>query len=142
DLATLTWRLWLYLRRSDSDHTGHSNFTPVSYVPQPTSAMPIVAASVSLPAQAGTADLLSLLPPTLRAAYSSPQLLLRQEAGGSTPPAARARVFGTRAEYVALVRRMRAVGMVTFTVTPKVVNGVFAVPKDEGKALRLIIDAR
>ena len=43
--------------------------------------------------------------------------------------------------YVSLIRRMSALGMVDFTTAPKVVNGVFGVPKD-GDSQRLIIDAR
>lgn len=53
----------------------------------------------------------------------------------------RPRVNGSRSEYVALIARMHAVGMVDFTARPLAVNGVFAVAKDKD-ADRLIIDAQ
>jgi hypothetical protein len=49
-------------------------------------------------------------------------------------------VFGSHSEYVKLIKRLLAVGMVSLTTHPKVINGVFAVPKDAEED-RLIIDA-
>jgi hypothetical protein len=53
------------------------------------------------------------------------------------------RAFSVRsdADYVGLLGRLRDLGMVDYTTTPKVVNGAFATPKDEGRQ-RLVIDAR
>jgi len=51
------------------------------------------------------------------------------------PP--KARVFAERGEYVEMLSN----GMLSFTTTPLVVNGLFGVPKDDGK-IRLIVDAR
>jgi hypothetical protein len=56
-------------------------------------------------------------------------------------PLPRPRVAGSRAEYLRLIDRMRAVGMSSFTGAPKAINGVFAVAKD-ADADRVIIDAR
>lgn len=104
------------------------------------SAVPIVASQVSLPAVAGTATLLDLLPPHLQQRYSSSELLLRP-----TPARCKSRpapFCASRHEYVQLVRRLHDLGMVSFESSVHVVNGVFAVPKDGGDSLRLIIDAR
>ena len=99
----------------------------------------ISASQVSLPAVAGTADLLSVLPPHLAALYSQPQSLLR-------PPAVslvRRRAFlCEHAEYVLLLQRMIERDMIAFTQQPLVVNGLFGVPKDGGASIRLIVDAR
>src|SRR5690349_11459830 len=90
------------------------------------SAVPVVAAKVSLPKAAGTASLLDLLPPHLASVYSDPQLLLRP-----TPARCKAQprcLFADREEYVALVRRLTELGMVTLRTSAKVVNGLFTVP--------------
>ena len=50
-------------------------------------------------------------------------------------------VVGSPLEYHSLIKRMLPLGMLSLTLHPRVVNGVFCVPKD-GDALRLIIDAR
>lgn len=99
------------------------------------------ASDVALPAEAATADMLSLLPPDLAALYSSEAALV---AGGVDLPgglAARARFHGAPEQYPVLIRRMHAAGMVGFTVTPRAVNSLFAVPKSDG-ALRLIVNAK
>lgn len=105
-----------------------------------TLAVPVVSARISLPSAAGTANLLDLLPPEVAMLYRnpSPQLLRSDWSAGDLP---RPRIFGQHSEYVALVRRMHALHMVSFTSHPLVINGVFAVPKDEHSD-RLIIDAR
>lgn len=99
----------------------------------------IIAAKVSLPAVAGTANLLDVLPPHLRDVYSNP-LLLRQ------PPCTKLvskRAFMCQpTEYVALIKRMMDLNMLSFTQQPMAINGMFAVDKDAGESLRLIIDAR
>jgi len=108
---------------------GYGSCTPV----------PLVADRVSLPARAGTASLLDLLPPDLRASYAEPASLFRPP--DAPPVHAGAVPIRDREQYERLIVRMRAAGMVTFTTSPKVVNGVFTVPKDVDKQ-RLIIDAR
>ena len=103
------------------------------------SAVPLVASLVSLPSAAGTAHLLDLLPPHLSSVYADPQLLLRS---APTKCKVRPRVLqSSRSEYVNLVKRLHALGMVCFRTSVRVVNGIFAVRKSGG-TLRLIIDAR
>ncbi len=99
------------------------------------------AAAVAMPAAAGGVDLLAHLSPDLRARYSQPDgLVLGPEASA---PAVRSRGVPQeqRGEYVELLRRMRAAGMVGVTADPACENGVFAVAKDGGRQ-RLIIDCR
>ena len=103
------------------------------------SPLPIVADRVSLPSVAGTARLLESLPPHLSSRYADPKLMLR-------PIAKRCRVrpsahCASRSEYVSLIRRLLSLRMVCLRRRVVVVNGVFAVAKDDDK-LRLIIDAR
>ncbi len=101
----------------------------------------IVADRVSLPKRAASADLLSLLPEDVRGQYASPGLLERSADELSKQPLPHAVVRGSKAEMLKLLRRMDAVGMLDYTLTPKAVNGMFAVDKGEGKQ-RLILDAR
>ena len=125
--------------RSCDDITSFYQDSSFSYSSLKASAVPIIASRVSLPSSVGSADLLSLLPRSISSNYSSPTNLLR-------PPDQVKRVphvvkYASTDEYVSLVRRMRVLGMVTFTTTPAVVNGVFGVSKDADTD-RLIIDAR
>ena len=106
-------------------------------------AVSLTADRCSLPQVAGTAPMLPLLPPPLRALYSSPAALLRPR--DEVLPAPRAVLCATRADYVSLIGRLHSIGMLAWTRHPRAVNGVFGVPKDPadpGGALRLIIDAR
>jgi len=103
-------------------------------------AIPLVADRVALPPTAGAVDLLSALPASIAAAYRQPS------AANMRPPDGRhsrvkPRVFAQPGEYQRLVIRMKAHGMLTFTTTPVVVNGLFGVAKPDG-TIRLIIDAR
>ena len=103
------------------------------------SAVPLVASKVSLPSVAGTAHLLQLLPPHLKDLYTNPQLLLRD-----TPARCKARpgvLCDSRQEYLQLIQRLLGLGMVCLKPSVRVVNGIFAVPKDQDSQ-RLIIDAR
>jgi hypothetical protein len=94
---------------------------------------------VSLPSVAGTARLLDILPPHLAQQYSTPDLLLRPVPARCK---ARARAFcASRQEYIDLIRRLLQLDMVRLETSVHVVNGLFAVPKDQD-SLRLIIDAR
>ena len=104
---------------------------------QRSTATPIVADRVSLPAVAGTVDLLSVLPPDMAARYASDFSIIPTEAKNIRRPC----FHGSADEYVRLIRRLRAAGMVDFTTSPRTVNGLFGVPKDGGQ-IRLIIDAR
>lgn len=108
------------------------------YAPHQATAVPLVADRVSLPSQAGTASLLDLLPPDLTKQYSSPADLLRPADEVRTAPRA---MMCSHSEYVKLLTRMSAAGMLDFSLEAKCVNGIFCVPKD-GDSLRLIIDAR
>jgi len=97
------------------------------------------ASKVSLPSVAGTASLLDLLPPDLAHSYADPRTMLKRPCE-QLSTAARVPVID-QDEYERLIVRMLSVGMVSFTRTPAVVNGVFVVPKDTNSQ-RLIIDAR
>ena len=108
----------------------------------------LVASHVSLPAHAGTADLMHLLPALERGRYSCERALLFDpafdpiDAGEKREPPPPPKLQATESEWVALVQRMFGLGMLDFTTRPRAVNGVFGVPKDDGAATRLIIDAR
>lgn len=112
----------------------------------PASVVPLVASRVALPESLHLIDLTSVLPPPVAAAYTeagSSQLLrdpLEYRLRQVHSPPARARIHGSRAEYVKLIGRLAALGMVTFTLEPKAVNGVFTVKKDS-ETDRLIINA-
>lgn len=125
---------------SDANLSLHDLVSDVnSYLSRMSSAIPLVASRVALPSSVGSVPLLELLPPAIAADYrtESPTLV----AALPSSRRRRARVFGSRREYVLLIRRMAAVGMVGYTRRPRAVNGVFGVPKGDG-AIRLIIDAR
>lgn len=110
-----------------------------SYANAAHSAVPLAAPRVSLPSEAGTADLLDLLPPHLSTLYATPELLLR-----SSPARCRVRPSAScesPQDYIALIARLLDLGMVDLRAHVSVVNGVFGVRKDE-HSLRLIIDAR
>jgi hypothetical protein len=102
---------------------------------------PILAERIALPATAATTDLLSLLPPEWRQRYATPSNFLADFSCASAAAPAAPRVHGSRGEYVALLRRMLAKGMIGFTTEPKAINGLFAVEKDAASE-RLIVDAR
>jgi hypothetical protein len=109
----------------------------------PERAVDIAAELVSLPSGAGVVDLSATLPESLKIQLCSARAMLRDTSAGDLPAkrVGRVDVHATRPEYVKLIRRMHAKDMLGFTKTPRVVNGIFAVPKD-GDAQRLIIDAR
>jgi hypothetical protein len=107
--------------------------------------IPLVADKVSIPAAAGEVDLLSVLPDHVADMYRSPLHLLKQQQQeqqqsnkNSTP---KGRVHAERSEYIKLIRRMIAAGMIEWTDAPEVVNGLFGVPKPDG-SIRLIVDGR
>ena len=113
-----------------------------------TTAVPILAHRIGLPEQLQAVPLLRVLPPAVAAQYATAasgaslfrpidQVALLDSEHPLSPP----RIAGTRPEYVELIGRMHALGMVAFTTTPRCINGVFAVEKDTDSD-RLIIDAR
>jgi hypothetical protein len=141
--------------------TSHSSSSPLfpssaPLVPSssysfPCSALPIIADRVSLPDVPQKVKMLDLLPTAMRDLYSRPDRLLCPPSARSFPSSdsssqtaavtIRPRVFGSRSEYQRLIRRMYDLGMVSFDSSPKCINGVFAVKKEESSQ-RLIIDAR
>lgn len=115
------------------DPSGHSGYT------SPIPAKNITSSLVSLPAVAGTADMLSVLPPHLAAVYAQPSSLLQPP----VVPLVRRRAFLCEPDqYVLLLKRMIERDMIAFTTEPLAVNGLFGVDKDNGAAIRLIVDAR
>ena len=118
-----------------------------SFSSSSTPVVPLVAARVSLPDALNIVPIERVLPPDVAASYSAAAApALMRPAGellllNAARPLRRPRIAGSRAEYVQLVRRMHAVGMLSFTSTPLAVNGVFAVGKDADSD-RLIIDAQ
>ena len=98
----------------------------------------IVAANVSLPQVAGTANLLDIVPAALAATYTQPLSLHRP--AHEVKPARRAFLCAPD-QYRLLLKRMHHGGMLSYTTTPMCVNGLFGVAKD-GDAIRLIIDCR
>jgi len=103
--------------------------------------VPLIASKVSLPSTVGSVELTSLLPPELTLRYNDPSQCIRDLSSLPSNPPAISSVAGSRVEYTRLIRRMLGVGMVPI-LHPKVINGVFCVPKDGTDSLRLIIDAR
>lgn len=100
--------------------------------------VPIVASRIALPSSLVPVPLLSALPSDKAQVYSQPSALLLRDVPLEVKR--RPHVFGSHTEYVRLVRRMLDNGMLSLADQPKVINGVFAVPKDSTED-RLIIDA-
>ena len=119
---------------------------PLSYFSSP-AVVPLIAARIALPDSLRIIPLESLLPPDVAAAYepAAASSLLRSSLEvyerDLADPLRRPRIAGARTEYVRLIGRLVAEGMVSFTDAPLAVNGVFAVLKD-ADADRLIIDAQ
>lgn len=112
---------------------------PISYLSQPSVAVPLVAERVALPSKSVFVPLLELLPAGMAELFSGPDKLLAPVDEQKRPP--KASRFCEYPEWVALVKRLMALGMVSFTQRPKVVNGSFGTPKKDG-AIRWIVDAR
>lgn len=132
---------------ADSTAPPVSPLPPSSYSSAAATVVPLVARRIALPEQLHIVPMQSVLPPSLAADYSpaaAPRLLrsaLEVQLLHSTQPLRRPRIAGSRTEYVSLIHRMHAQGMVSLTSTPQAVNGVFAVAKD-AESDRLIIDAQ
>jgi hypothetical protein len=128
------------LRRLMADED--SDLGDLGYVGRPSTAVPVLADLVALPVCAGSVSLIDNLPGDIASVYASPEtLLLQKGAVGSHKAPPRATIFGPRKQYVKLILRMQAIGMIAFTRTPKAVNGVFCTKKSDGR-LRMILDAR
>lgn len=99
----------------------------------------VQAEKVSMPSRAAAVPLLSILPANVAMMLSRPNPdVLRTELPEKLPNAV---FMCAPQEYLKLVRRMLDCGMVRLTSKPKVVNGLFCLPKPDG-TLRLIVDAR
>lgn len=135
---------------SGAASTASSSSLPAapSFSTASTTVVPLIARRVALPDTLDIVPLTRVLPPDRARLYSDAHhgaTLLRPAdeifALDLVQPLKPARVAGARHEYVDLIRRMVAVGMVRFTSHPKAVNGVFTVGKDADQD-RLIIDAQ
>lgn len=131
------------LKGATAPHSAERDVVDLSaFGPEYTSCahVPLVAERLSLPSEnLKPVDPLPLLPPKYQRLYGS-------EGGGlmkGVPTIVHdGRVFGTQKEWIKTVRMGLANGMMGYTRTPRVVNSVFAVPKDGGAAQRLIINAK
>ena len=126
------------------DHLIHSSDFFSSYLRADSAlrerAVPIVAHRIALPSESlRPVDLVSALPPDLAALYAAPSARLLLDAPRPLKRPRRPHVFGSHAEYVRLVLRLLAIGMVTLTTAPLCINGLFATPKDANED-RLILD--
>ncbi len=122
-----------------SSSTSHLHDPSFAYSSLKHSAIRVIASRVSLPSSVGSVSLIDFLPPPLRLMYTNPSLLFRPPLDRPSTP--RFVFYTNQREYVDLIRRMHAINMVSFTLAPLCVNGMFAVEKDVDKD-RLIIDAR
>ena len=98
----------------------------------------IIADAVSLPSAAGTCNLMEVASPSIAATYADPLLLLRPSHEVKLSHKA---FLCQPLEYRKLLIRMKSGGMLSFTQTPKCINGMFGVAKGD-KDIRLIIDCR
>lgn len=105
-----------------------------------TPALPLSASAVDLPSSGGFVQLLDVLPHDLASRYATfnPSLFRPMEERKRAP---RACLVNSAKDYLTIIRRMAKLTMVTFTSTPKVVNGIFAAPKAKGRQ-RLVVDGR
>jgi hypothetical protein len=111
-----------------------------SYNSAPAAIMPLIASRIDLPEEKQFIDMLEVLPPSLSILYSKPNNDLLVTPSIHSPRQPRSRLSSDK-EYVKLVKKLYTVGMVDFTQSPKCVNSLFSVSKDDNKD-RLIIDAR
>jgi hypothetical protein len=102
------------------------------------SAVPLIANRVALPSSLHSVPMLSVLPKSMRDYYNQTNTELFRSSDVEHRPA---HAFASNSEYTALLKRMKAVGMINFTSTPRCVNGCFGVPKPDGE-IRLVIDAQ
>jgi hypothetical protein len=104
------------------------------------SAVPLIANRVALPSFLHSVPMLSVLPKSIIDYYSHTNTNLFRSSSVESPSRP-AHAFASNSEYTALLKRMKAVGMINFTSAPRCVNGCFGVPKPDGE-IRLVIDAQ
>jgi hypothetical protein len=122
--------------RSDDINQTHNIDTPsltVGYS-KSTTAVPLVASKVSLPEHAGAVDMMSSLPAHIKPYYMDESQCMRTDSSSLSlsqqQPLPRPKFFGAKTEQIILYKRMASCGMIVFTKTePRVVNGLFGVPK-------------
>jgi hypothetical protein len=136
--------------KSESHIYKQAMYLDIAYTSK-TSAKYITADQISLPSSLSIQPMTSLLPSIIAATYSQPsdnhllttsqhsELVTTLKQNKQYPRAPT--VLGKYDEYTKLIQRMYAIGMVSFTTTPKAINGCFAVDKTDN-TLRLIIDAQ
>ena len=129
---------------SDNQHTEMNHQSSTIGYSKSTTAVPLIASSVSLPEAAGAVDMMSSLPAHIMNYYRDGSRCLRKDPSTlptDTTPLSKPRFFGARSEQIALYKRMERAGMLVYTTDqPTVINGLFGVPK--GDKQRLIIDGR
>lgn len=117
----------------------------LSYSSATQSAIPLIANKVALPDTLHSLPMLSLLPVHLQTYYNNnSNMLFRHNHLSETETTIKIKsphAFASQREYILLLKRMKAVGMIAFTNKPKCVNGCFGVPKPDGE-IRLVIDAQ
>ena len=122
----------IYTQDTSDLHTAAYAFT--------TDSLPLSAEKVSLPAAPGSVDLADILPPAIAARYihPNPDLFVPDEDRARAPFA---KLVRSPDDYDQIVRRLHDLDMVTFTTTPKIVNGLFGTPKSDGSQ-RMVFDGR
>lgn len=109
----------------------------------PASAVPLVAANVDLPACPPATHLVDILPAAVREQVAAPSAMFLPD--GVLPPplptAVQGHVFGSRAEYLRLLRRMRDLRLLAVPAAVRGRADIFCVPK-QAPRLRLIENMR
>lgn len=109
----------------------------------PASAVPLVASHVDLPACPPATRLVDILPPAVRRLVAEPSAMFLP--GGELPPplpvSVAGHVFGSRAEYVQLLARMRDLRLLAVPAAVRGRADIFCVPKKPPR-LRLIENMR
>jgi len=105
---------------------------------QTSAAVPLVAHKVAIPDIAGVVKLTDVLPRVIASRFESPspELFRADAATLSVPPL----LMASQSEYLKFILRLKQAGMVSFTLRPRCVNGVFFVDKGDG-TLRFIVNA-
>ena len=115
----------------DPSHAAYSSVTE---------SLPLSADRISLPSEPGSADLLDILPPDVARVYEQPNPdLFRPVAERKRAPYV-CRVESP-ADYVKIIQRLQQINMVSFTTSPKIVNGCFGTAKSDGSQ-RFVFDGR
>lgn len=159
-LSQITSSCDRYYRRlsmsDDNTHTRHSiesafdsidSYDMSASYSQSSTVVPLIADQVALPEVAGAVDMLSYLPHHAALYYSNPACCIKPEFQSSDvlsviKPKVKPKVLSTPDEYRKLLTLMKDKNMIVYVRDkPKVINGLFGVPKGDGK-IRLIIDAR